>query len=164
MINYFNSEKIINDILTPTLRKQNIVEWLNAVLINTKTRNNSFNSFQYDIWRAYSGIPSVMYVEFLLNTIIPITGGTIRILDNSTTIIPSYVYDRTEYNTDQLYIYDRAEGFEPRFYYYERVEYLTVEFYIEIPSAYAGGSIETEIINLVERLRIFGSQYEIKYS
>lgn len=144
---FFDIEKIINDILPPSLRKQNVVELLNAWLIKTKNANIDFNKYQREITREYLYTPEVIRVEHSLNTNVELTGGTVRILDGDD-LLEEYIYNEDEYNTEQLYTYNESESITPEFYSYNYGENSSFDFYVEVPIAYSG----TTIVNNIEKI------------
>ena len=163
MIQYFDIEKIITDVTPPSLRKQNIIEWLNACLINTKNRNDEFNSFQFEKWRNYSILPQTMAVEFLVNTIVPLTGFSIYILDGDLDQT-SYQYFDSEYNPNQLYEYFDSEGETPESYAYFNSEIDMKSFYVLIPSSYeTDTTIKEQISNIIDRLRPYGMTWSYEF-
>jgi len=174
MIFNIDTEQIISDITPPTLRYQNVIELLNAWLINTKNRNSAFNQYQFETYRNYAIPPQVMSIEYLLNTIIPLTGYSIYVQD-AQNIDVNYVYNVGEFadinnvrnsgqtNTDQEFLYNRSETSAPKNYFYNRSEYESYNFYISIPLTYSGSTIQDSITEVVNRVRPFGMTWTYSY-
>jgi hypothetical protein len=162
MVLKFDTSTIINDTLPYSLRYANVLELLNASLIYCKEQNDIFNDYQDDEYMIASIIPQVQSVEFILNIEIPLTGGSIYILDGDQNI-DAYVFNRGEYNSNQLYENTRAEDAELT-YFYERGENTYYDFYIQIPTAYSSNTIiKTSISNLISRLKPIGFSWTWKY-
>ena len=162
MITYLDIQQTIQDILPPSQRLQNVAELLNVWLINTKNRNLEFNNYQYYTYQNLSIIPQTMVVEYLLNTQINLSGGSITITDAGQST-EKYIYNRSEYNPNPQTIYDRNNdsGNTSTMFIYDRIEQKNYNFSVSIPVQYSG---DTNILNQIDKLVAANSPIGTKYN
>lgn len=142
------------------LRQTKFIAWIEVLTKLVADMLNNFKTYRTIKLFFLQHNSQVMYLEHILNDRFN-NAGTEIYIEGGSDQVKKYLYNKSEVKTP-LYIYNKAEvGYTPTYIYNKKEQIPAVGFIIWVPDTLIFD--ENEMRALVNRLKLAGKMYTIKY-